>query len=130
MKECIECGKELKHGKKYCSIDCRIENHYKENIEKWLTGKITGHKDSKNRDLRGFVRRYVYEAYEYKCSICEFSGINSFSKKTVLQIDHIDGNSENSKRENLRPLCPNCHAMTENYMGLNRGKSTRNGRYK
>ena len=26
-------------------------------------------------------------------------------------------------------LCPNCHAMTENYMALNKGKSSRKKRY-
>lgn len=27
-------------------------------------------------------------------------------------------------------ICPNCHAMTENYMALNKGNSGRDKRYK
>ena len=38
-----------------------------------------------------------------------------------LEIDHIDGNSENNSEENLRLICPNCHSLTANYRGANRG---------
>ena len=36
-----------------------------------------------------------------------------------LQVDHIDGNNRNNKRENLRALCPNCHSITETFCGKN-----------
>ena len=49
---------------------------------------------------------------------------------SILQFHHIDGDSSNNKEENLQVLCPNCHAMTENYMALNKGKSARINRYK
>lgn len=39
-----------------------------------------------------------------------------------LEIDHIDGNSENNSEENLRLICPNCHSLTATYKGANRGK--------
>jgi predicted HNH restriction endonuclease len=39
-----------------------------------------------------------------------------------LEIDHIDGNPENSARENFRLVCPNCHAQTPTYRGRNIGK--------
>ena len=38
--------------------------------------------------------------------------------------------SNNNDISNLQILCPNCHAMTENYMSLNKGKSGRKNRYK
>ena len=28
----------------------------------------------------------------------------------MLEVDHIDGNSKNNKRDNLQTLCANCHA--------------------
>ena len=66
----------------------------------------------------------------YKCEECGFEGYNKTTNNTILQIHHIDGDCENNKPENLQVLCPNCHAMTENYMALNKGKSSRTTRYK
>ncbi len=33
----------------------------------------------------------------------------------TLQIDHINGDWRDHRRENLRYLCPNCHALTETW---------------
>ncbi len=41
--------------------------------------------------------------------------------KWDLEIDHIDGNSDNNSEENLRLVCPNCHSLTSTYRGTNRG---------
>lgn len=38
-----------------------------------------------------------------------------------IELHHIDGNRKNNKIENLSLLCPNCHALTENYRGKNKG---------
>ena len=56
-----------------------------------------------------------------KDAICESCGIgeNWNGKDLVLELDHIDGNNTNNSLENLRILCPNCHAMTDNYRGKN-----------
>jgi ssDNA-binding Zn-finger/Zn-ribbon topoisomerase 1 len=37
-------------------------------------------------------------------------------KSIVLEIDHIDGNSENNSPENLRFICPNCHSQLLSYI--------------
>ena len=45
---------------------------------------------------------------ENKCDEC---GISEWNGKGIsLQLDHIDGNSHNHVLNNLRLLCPNCHA--------------------
>ena len=38
----------------------------------------------------------------------------------MLQVDHIDGNPDNNKGNNLRLLCPNCHSLTPTYKGGNK----------
>ena len=35
-------------------------------------------------------------------------------------VDHINNNHLDNRLENLIILCPNCHALTENYRGLNK----------
>jgi 5-methylcytosine-specific restriction endonuclease McrA len=36
-----------------------------------------------------------------------------------LELDHINGDSSNNNLDNLRLLCPNCHALTPTYRGKN-----------
>ncbi|MEU8589802.1 HNH endonuclease [Streptomyces sp. NPDC048664] len=39
-----------------------------------------------------------------------------------LEVDHLDGDWRNNRLENLRLLCPNCHATTDTYRGRNKGR--------
>lgn len=39
-----------------------------------------------------------------------------------LEIHHIDGDKLNNEEANLMLLCPNCHALTDNYRGKNSGR--------
>ena len=36
-----------------------------------------------------------------------------------LELDHVSGDRSDNRLENLRLLCPNCHAQTETYRGRN-----------
>lgn len=55
---------------------------------------------------------------EAKCEICSIVKWNN--KQVPLELDHINGNHFDNTLNNLRIICPNCHAQTENYSGKNR----------
>jgi hypothetical protein len=63
---------------------------------------------------RGLRRRYLLQKASYKCTRCGFDERRPCGS-TILEIDHIDGNHQNSVIENLQVLCPNCHALTPKY---------------
>ena len=53
-----------------------------------------------------------------KCSSCQ---LESWLRKPIpLELDHINGDSSDNRLENLRLLCPNCHALTPTYRGKNK----------
>ena len=66
--------------------------------------------------LRGYIERH--NIIEYKCQLCGCDG-HWLNTEIALEIDHINGNNKDNRIENLRYLCPNCHATTETYRGKN-----------
>jgi hypothetical protein len=56
----------------------------------------------------------------YKCECCGISEWNG--KPAPIELDHIDGNRHNNTIDNLRILCPNCHAQTHTYRAKNKNK--------
>lgn len=54
---------------------------------------------------------------ENKCEIC--GSIQWLEQPIPLQIHHINGINNDNRVENLQILCPNCHALTDNYCGKN-----------
>lgn len=120
--KCIQCGKECKWGSskinKYCGVDCQ---------RTWTWLNITIPRVENNECTHNsatVLKRYLAEKHGEKCADC---GIESTwnSKPLMLQLDHIDGDSDNNYPRNIRLLCPNCHSQTENF-----GSKGKGSRYK
>ena len=66
------------------------------------------------------IKRYLVETLNNTCSSC---GINSWNgKDIVMDLEHIDGDSDNNRPENLTLLCPNCHSQSPTFKNRNKGK--------
>lgn len=116
VSNCIECNKELtKKQNLFCTTRCHADHKFKVNLNVWLD---TGEAPS-NRS----IRKYITHLDGYKCSCCGLSDWNG--EPITLEVEHIDGNSEDDCRENVCLICPNCHSQTDTYKGKNRG----NGRH-
>jgi 5-methylcytosine-specific restriction endonuclease McrBC GTP-binding regulatory subunit McrB len=46
-------------------------------------------------------------------------------KPLSLQLDHINGVSDDNRIFNLRILCPHCHSQTENFAGKNKHRQSK-----
>lgn len=58
-----------------------------------------------------------------ECSNCHLT--EWLDSPIALELDHVNGVSNDHRLENLRLLCPNCHALTPTWRGRNRKTSVR-----
>jgi 5-methylcytosine-specific restriction endonuclease McrA len=67
------------------------------------------------------LRRALVEAgVRYLCASCGIPPTWN-GEPLTLHVDHINGDYLDSRLENLRFLCPNCHTQTASWAGRNRG---------
>jgi 5-methylcytosine-specific restriction endonuclease McrA len=80
---------------------------------------------------RILVKKSSYQSYKLKnclfreglkqrkCEICGWAKKSPDGRKP-LELDHINGDSQDNRLENLRILCPNCHSLQPTHRGRNR----------
>ena len=56
----------------------------------------------------------------HKCEMCELTKWQDVL--IPLEVHHEDGDHLNNELDNLKLLCPNCHALTKNWRGKNISK--------
>ena len=73
---------------------------------------------------RQSIRRRIIASnlIPYKCAFCNNEGI-WLGQDLTLELDHINGDPMDNRLENLRFLCPNCHALTPTWRNMNNLKN-------
>jgi RNAse (barnase) inhibitor barstar len=114
--KCKNCNDILNNAvKKYCNIKCQKDFEKKIIFEKIEKGEYKSKSTKKYKE-------YLIKKYGNKCMDCGWDKIHKITGNVPIQLEHIDGNSNNNNLENLKLLCPNCHSLTETYGSLNKGK--------
>lgn len=113
---CLNCGENTKSiAATYCSPSCQSSYKLNDKISDWL---VTGRMYC-NKVISGFLK----EIHGNACAVC---GITEWNGKPItFEVEHKDGDSDDSSPSNVCLICPNCHSQTPTYKGRNRG----NGRH-
>ncbi len=106
-----------RHQISYCSNACQRALERRTKIAAWLesgvayAGTRQGH----------YVRTYIFQDQAERCAICEMTATWNGSPLAFV-LDHIDGDSTNNARSNLRLVCPNCDSQLPTYKSRIRGR--------
>ena len=109
-KLCREYGLSTQHmlGQRANSGLKHTGGYAKKKPEEYLVQRPSGSPRQKAERIRNALLEI---GRPYLCNVCnqkpEWNG-----KPLCLHIDHIDGNLNDDRKENLRFLCPNCHDQT------------------
>lgn len=106
------------------NLDALNKGHLTHSINMKEKAKDLFKKDSPLRSE--YIRSHMINTFgfEEKCYRCERTEWEN--EKIPLEVHHIDGDHYNNEISNLIFLCPNCHALTDNFRGrnINKGKKT------
>jgi hypothetical protein len=69
------------------------------------------------------IKKRLVKERGHQCECCQKT--MWLGGSIVLELDHVNGDRFNNTRENLRLLCPNCHALTPTYRGKNISKESK-----
>lgn len=109
-----QCGKDIAYQSKQCK-SCYNKARRHLILTQWKDNELT------SRDLPPSIREYLIESANFACVKCGFDTLHPLDNKSVLEINHINGNGTDHSPNNLEVICPNCHALTNSYRGRNQG---------
>jgi hypothetical protein len=122
-KDCVnpECNEKILARRTYCSSPCMGRHRRRQAIEAAASQGV---------GTAPTFKRLLLETHGEKCWECGES--EWLGHPIPLELEHVDGNSENNSLDNLKILCCNCHALTPTYKAKNvgNGRHYRRQRYK
>lgn len=117
---CRTLPKGTRPRKLYCSLECHRAELMILKVQRWLETGDTGCMDRPSESIRS----YLLVDQGEKCAICGNANV-WMGRPLRFVFDHIDVDSSNNPRENVRLICANCDSQLDTYKGRNRG----NGRF-
>ena len=116
-------GKEKINGSSHQNIKMLIEkyeldrshftgrgNHDNSKIKKHFSEVLVLNNETKRTYSLKLRRSMIQSGIVYECEKCKLK--NTWQNLEIrLEIDHINDNWHDNRKENLRFLCPNCHSQ-------------------
>lgn len=143
MKQCPKCNTLHDKPGTYCSRSCANSKVWSAETQAKRSASIRRYNDSRSSvDRQAHIdatqstrirvmlakpfddmpypskRKRVILEQDGKCFCCNLS--EWMGQSLRLELDHINGDHADNRRENLQAICPNCHSQTPNW----RGKTT------
>jgi hypothetical protein len=104
--------------KKLALYNISIEHFSKIKVNRRYTHEEIFKQNSEYSSMVNIKKKLInYYKWKYECSSCKLS--EWLGQIIPIEIDHINGIHTDNRIENLRFLCPNCHALTDTYKGKN-----------
>ena len=125
MFSCLNCGAPLTARKgcmnMYCDNSCQAAKRSRDIVGAWLGCPSPDNFYHKGSQIRVAIRRHLLAESAHACQICGWDKLHPLDGKSTLEVDHVDGDWHNCDPSNLKVICPNCHSLTRNYKGRNKG---------